>query len=215
MEETLWVYVPLPFSLLNLSSPQQKRLRDIFNDVSYVTSRVLWNSEIKNLRFYAIILADITTGFVFYSVGSVDDLRKYYFERISIDEFSTRKIFDKAFLPEIIGDKEGKNFRYFNISFPNFLAGLICETTQDKIKKKEKEDVEIRWEIDTTGGKKYNFVFFLPSDNSNNISLLKQSIRHVLSSYHFEKDFSHATIITPSRTLVLLKEDLFGKDSKQ
>ncbi len=210
VEQTLWVYIPLPFSLLKASPIQQKRLRDIFNDATYTTSRILWNSKNKHLKFYAIVIADITSGFILYTIGQVEDLKKYYFERISIDEFSKRKIFDKTLALEIIGDKEGKTFPYFNISMPNFLAALISQRAKGEID----SDIKIDWDTTSMDHQKYMFSFYLPSDKEKYITILKREIKSVLRAYNFKDKLSHVTITTPFRTLSLLKEDIFGPEKK-
>ncbi len=211
--KTIWIYTPLPFSFITISVRDNARLKDIINNVLATTARVLWSTE-KGIEFYVALFPDTTSGMVIYIIGTTEDLKSFYFEKISIDEYSRRKIFDRTYVPAVIGDTTGTKFHYFDISKPNFLAELITQRIKYKKTEKQKnppyQGIDIKWGTQETTDGNYIFVFSTDKGPPGLEKDLIQEIKDVLQGYDFRK-IKRIDIILPSHTISLLKDDIFEK----
>ncbi len=211
---TLWVYEPIPFSFLSMKAKQEKFLMDRLNNTLYTIARVLWSSK-PGINFYAAVFVDISTGLVVYSVGTTDDLKSYYFERISIDEFTKRRIYDRSYLPSLIGDSTGENFHFFDISLPKFLAELIAKRAENLIKEKNpSQKVSIYWDTNKNSYGSNIFSFKLSIDSDLALELTKKVVKEVLSAYNFQ-DIAYITITAGDKEETLIKDDVFPAKKQQ
>ena len=217
--KTLWIYTPLPFSFLHVTPAQNTQLKEIVNNVLATVARVLWSTE-KGIDFYSALFVDTTSGMVIYIIGTTEDLKSFYFEKISIDEYSRRKIFDRTYMSSVIGDTTGAKFKYFDINKANFLADLITQRTKygierdynkDKKDKKQKQpEVNIEWQTKEQINGEHLFTFLIKESTPEIEKRLIEEIKQVFRGYKF-KDIYRIDIITPEHTKSLFKEDIFAK----
>ncbi len=229
--KTLWVYVPISYSLSQLyQHPIQKKFHEQLTGTLYTTGRILWNSK-PGIEFYVVLFADTDLGAFLFMVGTTKDLKDYYLEKISIDEFSERRIYDQGFASEIIGDKEGKNFPYFDLDLPNFLAYLIAYRTEEKyieyLSNKEKQSKEksntnivktikelLSWDTEESPTNTYILKFYIHNTPPEGfITMLREQIFHTLRSYDFRK-ITYVVISTPQKEWSILPEEIFPTEKK-
>lgn len=139
----------LKFEYLIRPVPDKERYQQVefdksaaqkINHVLRVLLRVLSSSEQTKKggpQLFCLITADIKNGFLFKEVFYYLDLKKAIYYFISFTEFQHRTVQDMELAPQIIGDKEGQNLNYKDITFEEFIAGQIQNRIQLKFQKPE------------------------------------------------------------------------------
>jgi hypothetical protein len=105
-----------------------------------VILRVLFSSQQPKkgaVQFIVIVTADIKNGFIMKEVFYYLDFKKMAYNFISYTEFQHRALEDVQVAPEFIGDKEGKNLKFKEVTFEEFIAGQIQNRIQLKFNKPE------------------------------------------------------------------------------
>ncbi len=197
---TLWVYVPMDNLMSIYSKPKEegngssekieKEKKDIYsyiNDVIFTIRRVIMNSDVSGLEFYAVVFADVRSGLVFRVIGTVDDVKAVNFERISIDKFRERFLYKTSIHPEVINDREGKNFQPFPIPKTGFIAELISQRTQKEIISLLGFSMgfSLDWELKKTESGDSELVFIIIPDNDKIRDILRKNIKEVVRDYKF------------------------------
>lgn len=148
-----------------------KKVAEKINNVWKVLRRVLFSMGSSRVgpEFFSIVTADIKSGFVIREIFYYQDVKKVSYEFISVGEYQHRTIHDTEITNSVIGDKEGKNINYKDITKEEFIAAQI----QHRIKLKfQKPEVRQNADIDR--------------------EILKIVV-HTLKTYNF-KDFSFAEL---------------------
>jgi hypothetical protein len=100
------------------------------------------------VKFYCLIASDIKNGYVIKELFYYEDLKKVTYDFISVDEYRHRVIVDSGQSLRIIGDREGRNIAYSNITLKDFVAGQIIHRINLKFQKPEvKANADIDKEI--------------------------------------------------------------------
>jgi hypothetical protein len=110
------------------------------NDVLRVLFRVLSSTEqLKKAgpQFFCLITADIKNGFLLKEVFHYLDFKKAVYYFISPTEFQHRTVQEMGLAPQVIGDKEGQNLNYRDITFEEFITGQIQNRIQVKFQRPE------------------------------------------------------------------------------
>jgi hypothetical protein len=125
-----------------------KGIPEKINNVWKVLRRVLFSMERSNKsepQFFCLIIADIKNGIEIKQISYYLDLKKVSYEFISWTEYQHRTIQDAEIAPQIIGDKEGRNIDYKDMTLADFVVGQI----QHRIKLKfQKPEVDKNADID-------------------------------------------------------------------
>lgn len=121
------------------------------NNVWKVIRRVLFSmkhSQQSGPQFFCLITADIKNGYMIKEIFYYLDVKKVSYEFISWTEYQHRTIQDMEIAPQIIGDKEGLNLDYKDITWKEFIAGQIQQRIKLKFQKPEVDkEVDIDKEI--------------------------------------------------------------------
>ena len=128
-----------------------KEVIDKINNVWRVLRRVIFSMsppEKEKVRFFCMVVADIEKGALVQETYYTQDIIKYSYGLMAMEEFQHRSIHDSMMAPQVIGDKEGKMVIYRDIKFNEFLTDQIKQRIRYKFQKPEVEqDVDIDKEV--------------------------------------------------------------------
>ncbi|MBI4982199.1 MAG: hypothetical protein HZC15_03540 [Candidatus Omnitrophica bacterium] len=117
-----------------------KKKKKKINDVWVSLRRVLFSLEREKdtePKFFCMVIADIKNGFIIKETFYGLDIRKVSYQYISMTEYQHRSIQDMDISPQVIGDKDAKNFDFKEISMEDFLAKQIEQRIRLKFQKPE------------------------------------------------------------------------------
>lgn len=109
------------------------------NRVFRVISRVILSMDRtrKQPEFFCFIVADTKTGILLKQTFYYLDIKKVLYQFISQTEFQHRNIQETEIALEAIGNKEGKNINYRDITMQDFIANQIRHRILLKFQKPE------------------------------------------------------------------------------
>lgn len=105
-----------------------KKVMENLNNVWTVIRRMLFSmdrSKAKEPNFIFLTASDIKNGIEIRQLSYYLDLKKLSYGFISVEEYQHRVIQETDFLPEIIGDKEGRHLKYYDVPLTEFIAKQI------------------------------------------------------------------------------------------
>jgi len=218
---SLWVYVPVE-GLMSVyknakgKSKNKEDKKDVYsyiNDVISTIRRVLMNSDVNGIEFYAAMFADTHSGLALTIIGAVEDVKAVNFDRISIDEFRKRFLHETSILPQAIGDEKGDNFKPFRISKAAFIAELIAQGVKADLVSFYGFSMgfAVDWEIRPRDGEKPALAFLIIPDNSKVRTILKKHIRHIIRAYKY-MGFSSFIIDGSKKTEVVPLIDVLSEE---
>lgn len=149
-----------------------KEASEKMNNVLQAVFRVILSMERhkkREVQFFCLIAADIKNGVIVQQLSYVLDLKKFLYRFISLTEYQHRSPQDIFSSTEIIGDKEGMNIAYKDISLEDFIG----------------QQIQYRIRLD-----------FQKPEAAKGVNIDKEIIKivvHTLKIYDF-KDFSSAEI---------------------
>ncbi len=130
------------------SIPETEKLQEIIfnkdamekaNRVFRVISRVILSMDRtrKQPEFFCFIVADTQTGILLKQTFYYLDIKKVLYQFISQTEFQHRNVQDTEMALEAIGNKEGLNINYRDITMQDFIANQIRHRISLKFQKPE------------------------------------------------------------------------------
>ena len=140
-------------------------------------------------QFYVIIMANIkNVGLISMQIGYLEDLRKFYLNYISNQELFDRIISLNYVDYQILDDTEGKNIKYIDIQFEDFLSLLMSQKIwyylSTELKKFKISGLEVNLIDDTFSINIYSSEKRLPEEF---ISKLLKLFKFYLNIYEFQK----------------------------
>lgn len=164
---------PIPETEKLQEATLNKDIAEKTNKVFRVISRVIFSMERtkKQPKFYCFIVADTKTGILIKQTFYCLDLKKVLYQFISQTEFQHRNIQETEITFQAIGNKEGLNVNYKDITMREFIANQIRHRVLLKFQKPEvKQNADINKEIIKIVAnvvKIYNFKDFLSVELNN------------------------------------------------
>jgi len=131
--------------------PEQEKLQDMkyskaafdrINNVWKVLRRVIFSMEHleqNSPKFFVTVTADTKNGFLIKEIFYYPDFKKVSYELMSWGEYQHRAIQETEVSPKIIGDTQGLNLKYSDISFEDFILQQIQHRIRLKFQKPEAE----------------------------------------------------------------------------
>jgi hypothetical protein len=119
-----------------------KKAMEKINNAWDVMRRVVFSMDRKerdDVQFYVLMAADTTNGLELRETIYYQDLIKVLYRVISPGEYRHRVPVKSGLAPEVIGNKEGKNIKYTDMSFSEFLCAQIEHRIGLKFQKPEVE----------------------------------------------------------------------------
>ncbi|MCM8789634.1 MAG: hypothetical protein NC916_01245 [Candidatus Omnitrophica bacterium] len=116
-----------------------KKLLEKINNVMGVLRRVIFSMERTAYcpKFFCIVTADVANGLEMREVFYYLDVKKVFYQFISITEYQHRHLQDIDIVPQAIGDMEGSHIDYRDITLAEFIAGQIKHRIKLKFQKPE------------------------------------------------------------------------------
>lgn len=129
-----------------------KQAMEKFNDAWEVTRRVVFSmdpAQRDNVQFYVLMAADVNNGLSLRQIIYYKDMIKVLYRLISPGEYHHRVPVKSGMMAEIVGDRAGRNIKYEDVGFGDFLCGQIEHRIGLKFQKPEVEqgvnmDKEVR-----------------------------------------------------------------------
>jgi hypothetical protein len=118
-----------------------KKVLEKINNVWGALRRVIFSMEnvSSSPKFFYVITADVVNGLEMREVFYYLDVKKVFYQFISITEYQHRHLQDIDMAPQAIGDLEGNHLDYRDITFEEFIAGQIKHRIKLKFQKPEVE----------------------------------------------------------------------------
>ncbi|MBI4707466.1 MAG: hypothetical protein HY761_06025 [Candidatus Omnitrophica bacterium] len=165
-----------------------KDISEKINDVWVALRRILFSLECEKInepKFFCMAIADIKNGFILKETFFGLDIKKVSYQYISMTEYQHRSIQDMDILPQVIGDKDAKNFDFKEVTMEDFLAKQIEQRIRLKFQKPEvNKDADIDKEIikiiahtlKTYGFKDFDYIELNNNISNNKITLNQGAI---------------------------------------
>ncbi len=140
--DTIWVYLPFVKVLNKERTNFSAEFSEKSNKVMVSLVRIILSMD-KRPQFYCFVASDIDTGFDFYRVWYVEDLKMLAADFISRGEFFERQGILSLEDAKAIGDTQGDHIERHNITLGEFISYLIEQDiertfTAEKMKEKFK-----------------------------------------------------------------------------
>jgi hypothetical protein len=181
--------------------PEEEKLQTVttdkdavekINNVWRVLRRVIFSmsaQEKEKIQFFCMVIADIQKGALVQETFYTQDIIKYSYGLMAMEEFQHRSLHDSIIAPEVIGDKEGKMVVYRDIKFEEFITDQIKQRIRFKFQKPEVEqnvdiDKEVQkvaaYVLEAYGVKNISSIEFanLQSGRKNTLSKEALMLRH-------------------------------------
>lgn len=128
-----------------------KKVLEDLNNIWGVIRRMLFSmdrAKNKEPNFIFLTAGDVKNGIEVRQISYYSDLKKLSYGFISMEEYQHRVIQETDFLPEIIGDKEGRHLKFYDVPLAEFVAKQIKSRVDAKFLAPEvKQTADIEKEI--------------------------------------------------------------------
>jgi hypothetical protein len=117
-----------------------KKAMEKINHAWDVMRRVVFSMDRKErdeVKFYVLLAADTSNGLQIQETIYYLDLIKVLYRAISPGEYHHRVAVKSGLRPELIGDAEGKNIKFFDVKFRDFVCNQIEHRVGLKFQKPE------------------------------------------------------------------------------
>lgn len=198
-EDTLWLYIPLKRFVDQAGEVDQEFISTL-NHVVLSVNRVIMSTKLPP-KFYVIVASDIKdVGADYILVGHISDVKRYFYNLISRDEFLKRQVINYGLNPESLGDMDGGHVKIINVNLDSFILAQIAQRIalifeKDNLLSKFKvqeiktitENGNIKFILDIKGTDSFKYDI----DFAN---LALKTIAYVFFAYDF-KEFETVTIV--------------------
>lgn len=145
---TLWVYVPLENLVDEEKMSWSSDGLETMGKAIGVAHRVILSTDAK-FNFLCVVAVDVKKfGVELNALEYVPDVKEAVLEKFSRGDFFSRSVRDIAYRASAIGDLTGEKFRYYDISFDEFLMRQIIHRAKSLFVKDKK--LEELFDLKTT-----------------------------------------------------------------